>query len=91
MRYSILNSDSMHSVKYLVPGKVSREHFQYLMALSRIRGKKINIALEEHLVNGKSRKEIFESYDITPGYFSLKLSQVKQCSRMVWEMFHFYT
>ncbi|HBE6106727.1 TPA: transcriptional regulator [Escherichia coli] len=90
MRYSILNPDTIHSVKYLSPGNVSPEHFQYLMALSKTRGRKIDMALEDYLVKGKSRKEIFETYNISPGYFSLKLNQLRQCSRIVMDMMRFY-
>lgn len=59
MRHSALNPDLIHAVKYLCPGKVMPEHFNQLMQLSKIRGRKINAALKDFLVNGKTRKEIF--------------------------------
>ncbi|TQN75808.1 UNVERIFIED_ORG: adhesin biosynthesis transcription regulatory protein, partial [Citrobacter freundii] len=62
MRHSALNPDSVHAAKYLCPGKVMPEHFEQLMLLSKIRGKKINAALKDFLVNGKTRKEIFCIY-----------------------------
>lgn len=90
MRYSILNPDAEHAAKYLQPGNVSLLHFNQLIYLSKIRGKKINMALEAFLVEGKSRKEIFKLYGISPGYFSVKLNQLRHCSRMIMELFPYY-
>ncbi|EIM7318256.1 transcriptional regulator [Escherichia coli] len=79
-----------HAAKYLQPGNVSILHFKQLIYLSKIRGKKINMALEAFLVEGKSRKEIFKLYGISPGYFSLKLNQLRACSRLVMNMSSYY-
>lgn len=85
----IINSVFARDLMY--PGEVSPEHFQYLIRLSRIHGKKAVEALEAFLVKGWSRKDIFETYKISPGYFSLKLSQIRNCNKMVFEMLPFYT
>ena len=90
MRYSALNPDLVHAAKYLCPGKVVPEHFNQLMLLSKIRGKKINSALKDFLVNGKPRKEIFCIYGISPGYFSHKLNQLRHCSRMIMDLLPYY-
>ena len=90
MRYSALNPDLVHAAKYLCSGKVMPEHFNQLMLLSKIRGKKINAALKDFLVNGKSRKEIFCIYDISPGYFSHKLNQLRHCSRVIMDLLPYY-
>lgn len=90
MRRSALNLDSVHAAKYLFPGKVMPEHFEQLMLLSKIRGKKINAALKDFLVNGKNRKEIFFIYGISPGYFSHKLNQLRRCSRMIMNLLPYY-
>ncbi|EGF7427679.1 MAG: transcriptional regulator [Escherichia coli] len=90
MRYSVLNPDSVHAAKYLCPGKVVPEHFDQLMLLSKIRGKKINSALRDFLVNGKNRKEIFCIYGISPGYFSHKLNHLRHCSRMIVDLLPYY-
>lgn len=90
MRHSALNPDSVHAAKYLCPGKVRPEHFEQLMLLSKIRGKKINAALKDFLVNGKTRKEIFCIYGISPGYFSHKLNQLRHCSRMIMDLLPYY-
>lgn len=37
------------------------EHIEQLMLLSKIRGKKINAALKDFLVNGKSGRKYFVS------------------------------
>ncbi|EHG2955464.1 transcriptional regulator [Salmonella enterica subsp. diarizonae serovar 61:z52:z53] len=68
----------------------SPEYFYCLITLSRIRGEKIVVALEAFLVKGWARKDIFESYNISPGYFSLKLNQVRSCNRMIAEILPFY-
>lgn len=83
--------DSDYARKLMYPGKVSPEHFQCLIGLSRIRSKKVVEALEAFLVNGWSRKDIFETYRISPGYFSLKLGQIRGYNKMVFEMLPFYT
>ncbi|EFB4675779.1 transcriptional regulator [Escherichia coli] len=90
MRRSALNPDNVHAAKYLCPGKVIPEHFERLILLSNIRGKKIKVALEDFLVNGKSRKEIFCIYNISPGYFSHKLNQLRHCSRMIVDLLPYY-
>ncbi|EOT8215551.1 PapB/FocB family fimbrial expression transcriptional regulator [Escherichia albertii] len=90
MRHSALNPDSVHAAKYLCPGKVMPEHFEQLMLLSKIRGKKINAALKDFLVNGKAQKEIFCIYGISPGYFSHKLNQLRHCSRMIMDLLPYY-
>ncbi len=90
MRHSVLNPDSVHAAKYLCPGKVMPDHFSQLMQLSKIRGKKINAALKDFLVNGKFRKEIFCIYDISPGYFSHQLNQLRHCSRMIMDLIPYY-
>ncbi|EAB2297819.1 transcriptional regulator [Salmonella enterica] len=83
--------DSDYDRKLMYPGTVSPEHFQFLISLSRMRSKKAVDALEAFLVKGLSRKDIFETYKISPGYFSLKLSQIRCCNKMVFEMLSFYT
>lgn len=90
MRHSTLNLDSVHAAKYLYPGKVVPEHFNRLVQLSKIRGKKIKPALKDFLVNGKTRKEIFNTHDISRGYFSHKLNQLRHCSRMVMDLLPYY-
>lgn len=90
MRRSTLNPDSVHAAKYLYPGKVVPEHFNQLVQLSKIRGKKIKTALKDFLVNGKTRKEIFNTYGISQGYFSHKLNQLRHCSRMVMDLLPYY-
>ncbi|MCZ8969245.1 PapB/FocB family fimbrial expression transcriptional regulator [Escherichia albertii] len=90
MRHSALNPDSIHAAKYLCPGKVMPEHFEQLMLLSKIRGKKINAALKDFLVNEKKLKEIFCIYGISPGYFSHKLNQLRHCSRMIMDLLPYY-
>lgn len=59
------------------------EHFEQLMLLSKIRGVKINAALKDFLVNGKTRKEMFCIYDVSPRYFCHRLNQLRNCSRMI--------
>ncbi|ELO3128835.1 transcriptional regulator [Escherichia coli] len=91
MRHSALNPDLIHAVKYLCPGKVMPEHFNQLMQLSKIRGRKINAALKAFLVNEKARKEIFcMYYSIGLGYFSHKLNQLRHCSRMIMDLLPYY-
>ncbi|EPB2022186.1 PapB/FocB family fimbrial expression transcriptional regulator [Escherichia coli] len=90
MRHSALNPDLVHAARYLYPGKVVLEHFNKLMEVSKIIGRKINAALKDFLVNGKARKEIFCIHGISPGYFSHKLNQLRHCSRMIMDLLPYY-
>ncbi|EIE0340254.1 transcriptional regulator [Salmonella enterica] len=82
--------DTDYVDELIYPGKVSPEHFKCLVTLSRIRGKKTVVALEDFLVNGRTRKVIFEIYKISPGYFSLKLKQIRYYNRLIAEILPFY-
>lgn len=90
MHYVLLNSDTLHVSECLYPGRVSPEHFQLLITLSKIRGEKVKFALEAFLVKGESRKEIFEKYNINPGYFSNKLNQLRRCSKTILDVIPYY-
>ncbi|STB68614.1 Major pilu subunit operon regulatory protein papB [Citrobacter freundii] len=90
MHYSTSDPNIAHSLRYLRPGEVSPEHFMCLMILSKTHGKKIQPALEAFLVKGITRKEIFDSYNVSAGYFSLKLGQIRQCSRVILKALPFY-
>lgn len=79
-----------HVDRLMYPGEVSPEHFKCLITLSRIRGKKIVMALEDFLVNGWARTDIFKIHKVSPGYFSLKLNQVRNCNKMIAEILPFY-
>ncbi|HHT2664593.1 TPA: PapB/FocB family fimbrial expression transcriptional regulator [Citrobacter freundii] len=76
---------------FIYPGNVSPEHFEYLIVLSGIRGKKIISALESFLVKGVPRKDLFKIYGISPGYFSLKLKQVRYYNSIIVGILPFYT
>ncbi|EHG6070583.1 transcriptional regulator [Salmonella enterica subsp. diarizonae serovar 61:z52:z53] len=82
--------DVLHADKLMYPGEVSPEHFKCLINLSKIHGKKATMALESFLVKGWSRKDVFKTYIISPGYFSLKLNQLRQCNIMIAEILPFY-
>ncbi|HAU2960676.1 TPA: transcriptional regulator [Salmonella enterica subsp. diarizonae] len=82
--------DVLHADKLMYPGEVLPEHFECLINLSRIHGKKVTMALESFLVKGWSRKDIFKTHNISPGYFSLKLNQVRRYNTMIAEILPFY-
>ncbi|EDX6217665.1 transcriptional regulator [Salmonella enterica subsp. diarizonae] len=79
------NADRM-----LYPGIVSQEHFEALMLISKIRGGEISQALHDFLVNGVSREDVFNIYNVKPSYFSKKLKQIRECNRIVFSMRTYY-
>lgn len=84
------DSYSIDTEKKMYPGQVSQDHFKIMIALSNVRGKKAIVSLEAYLVKGWLRKDIFEFYKISPGYFSQKLNQVRRCNEMIVEVLPFY-
>lgn len=85
-----LTPEQAHGRKYLRPGSVMPEHLMRLLELSKIRGHKITLALVAFLVHGMKRRDVLELYDISPGYFSQRLTLVRRNSLKVMYMLPHY-
>lgn len=75
---------------FLKPGAVAQEHFMLLIDISSINSPKVIQALEAFLVTGKSRKEVCELFGVSQGYFSIKLKQLQDISKIVVVMYPYY-
>ena len=83
-------ADMNHADRYLRPGKVNVEHFNLLVVLSKISSPRIIASLEDFLVQGKKRNEVCQEHNVSVSYFSIKLNQLRQCSRTVFELIPYY-
>lgn len=75
---------------FLKQGNVAHEHFMLLIDISSINSQKVIQALEAFLVRGRDRKEVCELYGVSQGYFSIKLRQLQDISRIVVDMYPYY-
>lgn len=74
----------------LYPGTVSQFHFDALIFMANIRGGKIKSALNDYLVHGVSRKDVFELYNVSPSFFSIKLKRVRLYNSIVFSIISYY-
>ncbi|MBJ9325130.1 hypothetical protein I5501_23310 [Citrobacter freundii] len=75
---------------HLNAGEISEQHFQLLMDISSIRGKKISRALKEYFVKGKSRTEACRSCNTDPGNFSRKVEEIQMLSNKIINIYPYY-
>lgn len=64
----------------LVPGKITEDMFCLLVEMSSIRSEKMVQALQEYLVQGKSRIAICENYRLGSSHFSISLDRLQRLS-----------
>jgi hypothetical protein len=74
----------------LVPGQVSPEQFDLLLAGTSIRGVGVIAALRDHLVEGLSPKQAWEKHTVNPSQFSLRLDAIRAESARVSKLCKFY-
>lgn len=75
---------------FLKQGSVAQEHFILLVDISSINSQKVIQALEAFLVRGIDRKEACDLYGVSQGYFSIKLKQLQDISKIVVDMYPYY-
>ena len=72
----------------LVPGQVSPEQFDLLLAGTSIRGVGVIAALRDHLVEGLSPKQVWEKHAVNQSQFSLRLDTIRtesaRVSKLCW-------
>ncbi len=64
----------------LVPGRITEDMFCILVEMSSIRSEKMIQALQEYLVQGKSRIAICEQYRLGSSHFSISLDRLQRLS-----------
>lgn len=86
----MLDNKRYQSISHLNSGEVSEEHFNLLMNISSIRGKKITSALQAFFVEGKNRREVCTKYDLDPGNFSRKIEEIQTLSQNIMALYPYY-
>lgn len=66
----------------LIPGKITEEQFCFLIEMSSIRSEKMAKALQEHLVQGKSRIAVCEHYKLGSSHFSISMDRLQRLSHI---------
>ncbi|MEC9839863.1 PapB/FocB family fimbrial expression transcriptional regulator [Escherichia coli] len=84
----LLNKSSKRS---LTPGAVHELHLRLLIEVSSIHSEKAIKALEGFLVEGCPRKDIYERYGISAGYFSIILRKIKYIDYVVSKLAPYYS
>jgi hypothetical protein len=75
----------------LLPGSMSEVHFFLLIGISSIRSDRIIWAMKDYLVDGHSRKELCEKYQINNGYFSTTLGRLIRLNALAASLAPYYT
>ncbi|HAO9088525.1 TPA: transcriptional regulator [Escherichia coli] len=60
------------------PGYIEKDLFWFIIDVSPIRSKKMICALHDHLVEGDTRSEVCNRYDVNQGYFSIKIREIQR-------------
>ncbi|EEW5974068.1 PapB/FocB family fimbrial expression transcriptional regulator [Escherichia coli] len=63
-------------IKVLCPGYIEKDLFWFIIDVSPIRSKKMICALHDHLVEGHTRSEVCNRYDVNQGYLSVKIKEI---------------
>lgn len=74
----------------LVPGKITGDQFCLLVEMSSIRSEKMVQALQEYLVQGKSRILICENYNLGSSHFSISLDRLQRLSYLASQLSRYY-
>lgn len=74
----------------LLPGQVSPEQFDLLLAGTSIRGVELIAALRDHLVGGLSGTEAWSKHGVNKSQFSRRLSVVLEESARAKRLSEFY-
>ncbi|HBA3615020.1 TPA: PapB/FocB family fimbrial expression transcriptional regulator [Escherichia coli] len=65
-------------IKTLRPGYIEKDLFWFIVDVSSIRSKKMICALHDHLVEGDTRNEVCNRYDVNQGYLSVKIRDIQR-------------
>ncbi|MBJ8362579.1 transcriptional regulator [Citrobacter cronae] len=73
----------------LKPGDIDICHFRLLVAISMIKRKNMQYALEDVLVRGRTRREACEKHNVSQSHFSVKYRQLQMVSHTVVRIYPF--
>lgn len=74
----------------LGPAELCDEHFWLLVELSGIRSEKVVLSLRGYLVDGFSRREACDRYQVSPSYFAISLKRVTYVNNISQKMSKYY-
>ncbi|EEJ2352839.1 hypothetical protein AH810_004398 [Salmonella enterica subsp. enterica] len=80
----------LHERYYLYSGFVAEKHFSLLIEISTIRSDKIRKALSVYFVDGESRSNVCEKYNVAQSCLSMKIKELQRLSKFVYELQPFY-
>ena len=76
--------------KAIEPGTMEREHLLMPAELSRINSQRVISALDDHLVEGMSRKDACEKNGVAQGYFSIIVRKLFETHEIVKNIVFYY-
>lgn len=74
----------------LIAGAVDDNHFYLLVDIVGVRNKQMVLALRDYLVLGKSRKISCGEHKVSQSYFSIKLYQLEEVSKLIASSYIYY-
>lgn len=75
----------------LLPGSLSEDQFYLLIRLSSIRCDRVILAMKDYLVEGQSRRQVCEHYNMNNGYFSITLNRIVRINMLVSRLASYYS
>ncbi|EBH8768107.1 hypothetical protein D1797_15410 [Salmonella enterica subsp. enterica serovar Freetown] len=74
----------------LTPGTVSEEQFIILIDISPVRSNKVINALHDYFVFGKKRCDVCETFQVNPGYLSIKIRELQALCKRILEIHPYF-
>ncbi|ENN3860810.1 transcriptional regulator [Escherichia coli] len=75
----------------LLPGSLVDKQYLLLIQLSSIRCGRVFLAMKDYLVDGHSRKQVCERYNMNNGYFSTTLNRITRINALVTHLAPYYS
>lgn len=75
---------------WLISGRVAEEQFWLLVEISSMHSEKAINALRDYLVNGLSRKEACNAYQVNSGHFTIGLNRLQHINHAVAKLAKYY-
>ncbi|EIH9633950.1 TPA: PapB/FocB family fimbrial expression transcriptional regulator [Escherichia coli] len=77
--------------KNIKPGSIYHDQLMLLAELAKINSERVISALDDHLVNGMSRKDACKKNEVSQGYLSLSLRRIFHANELITQIIKYYT
>ncbi|EEW1127398.1 PapB/FocB family fimbrial expression transcriptional regulator [Escherichia coli] len=77
--------------KNIKPGSIYHDQLMLLAELAKINSERVISALDDHLVNGMSRKDACKKNNVSQGYLSLSLRRIFYANELISQIMKYYT